>query len=406
MAYGTKCGENITNIFLTEEELLDSVTLGHIFATRNLAGYVADDITGYTYGVESIAKGSTSSHLAFFQCFPDTGASSVYRIGITGCNEHGQLGNLSTVSCKAEVTINPVTNPIDCLDHVCAAMGSAHTLSVKVDGSLWAWGRNNCNQLGEATTISRSSPVQVSLSGWKRVAGGEFSSFAISSNNSLYAWGDSRYGQSGIPSVSTSSLSTPTFVGSGYKCVSAGSGFAVALKTDNTLWVWGNNPDGRLGLGDTINRSSPVQICPNKLWKKVSAGPTQVAAIDMDGNIYVWGYNCRNNLGLGITTAQCISCPVQLTSPLRWRDVSINNQAASGITTEGAIYVWGSNSNNMLGLGCFDTAFIATSPTILFRPTGVSDNCPVPWQYNDVEAVNVSTDNISFLTKKMHYISY
>jgi alpha-tubulin suppressor-like RCC1 family protein len=403
MAYGTKCGESITDIFLVEEELVDSLTTGHVYRTNT--GYaVADDVgsgSGICLGIESIAKGSTGSHLAFFQC---TGGvfSSSYKIGVVGCNEHGQLGNFSTISCSN------LTTPIDNLDHVCAATGSSHTLSVKVDGSLWAWGRNNCNQLGEATTLSRSSPIQVSASGWKKVAAGEFNSFAISSNNNLYAWGDSSCGQSGIPSVTTSSLSTPTLVGSGYKCVSAGSGFAIALKTDDSLWVWGNNVNGRLGLGDTINRSSPVQVCPDKYWKKISAGPTQAAAVDMDGNIYVWGCNQNNNLGLGITISQSISCPVQLTSSLKWRDVSINNQAGSGVTTDGGIYVWGLNTGCMLGLNCTVTTFVATTPTIMGCPRGegiCTTACPVPWQYSDVESVNINTDSISFITRKINYLT-
>lgn len=401
MAYGTKCGESITDIFLTEQNVVDSLTFGHVYRT-NTGSSIADDINSSCsiYGIENISKGSTGNHLAFHECCGGTSTVSCYRIGMVGCNEHGQLGNFTTISSLTH------KSPIDCIDHVCSATGSAHTLSVKVDGSLWAWGRNNCNQLGEATTISRSSPVQVSASGWKKVAAGEFSSFAISSNNSLYAWGDSSCGQSGIPSVTSSSLSTPTLVGSGYKCVSAGSGFAIALKTDDTLWAWGNNLDGRLGLGDTINRSSPVQVCPTKYWKKISAGPTQAAAIDMDGNIYVWGYNSKNNLGLGVTINQCISCPVQLSSSLRWRDVSLNDKAGSGITTEGGIYVWGLNSNTMLGIGCVDTTYIATSPRLISIPLGVGANPAVPWQYNDVEAVNVNTESISFITKKMHYISY
>ena len=400
MAYGTKCGESITDIFFTEQDIIDSLTVGVVYRTNGSAGLsCADDFSGGCR-IESISKGSTGNHLAFFECCGGTNISSCYRIGMVGNNDHGQLGNFTTISCLSRVS------PIDCLDHICAATGSAHTLSIKVDGSLWAWGRNNCNQLGEATTISRSSPIQVSLSGWKKVAAGEFNSFAISSNNSLYAWGDSSCGQSGILSVATASLSTPTLVGTGYRCVSAGSGFAIALKTDDTLWAWGNNIDGRLGLGDTINRSSPVQVCPTKYWKKISAGCTQAAAIDMDGNIFVWGYNDKNNLGLGITVTQCISCPVQITSSLKWRDVSLNNKAGSGVTTEGGMYVWGLNSNTMLGVGCPVSSYIASTLTLICTPTGLELNCQMPLQYNDIEAVNVNRESISFITKKMHHLTY
>lgn len=39
--------------------------------------------------------------------------------------------------------------------------GYYHTLWVKSDGTLWAWGWNNFGQLGDGTNTARNSPVQV-----------------------------------------------------------------------------------------------------------------------------------------------------------------------------------------------------------------------------------------------------
>ena len=36
-----------------------------------------------------------------------------------------------------------------------------HTLGVKNDGTLWAWGTNTNGQVGDGTTITRLSPVQI-----------------------------------------------------------------------------------------------------------------------------------------------------------------------------------------------------------------------------------------------------
>jgi alpha-tubulin suppressor-like RCC1 family protein len=38
------------------------------------------------------------------------------------------------------------------------AAGGWHTLALKTDGSLWAWGYNGGGQLGDGTTTDRSSP--------------------------------------------------------------------------------------------------------------------------------------------------------------------------------------------------------------------------------------------------------
>src|SRR5207253_2882150 len=54
-----------------------------------------------------------------------------------------------------------------------AACGNDHSLAVKTDGTVWAWGENLTGQLGDGTTLRRSTPVQVSgQSGVAAEAGG------------------------------------------------------------------------------------------------------------------------------------------------------------------------------------------------------------------------------------------
>ena len=44
---------------------------------------------------------------------------------------------------------------------VAVAAGGSHSLGVKANGSLWAWGLNAEGQLGDGTTLDRVSPTQV-----------------------------------------------------------------------------------------------------------------------------------------------------------------------------------------------------------------------------------------------------
>src|SRR5512132_2230749 len=63
-------------------------------------------------------------------------------------------------------------NPARCAA-VNLAGGYTHTVALKSDGMVWAWGRNNYGQLGDSTTIDRLLPVQVSgLGGVPAVATG------------------------------------------------------------------------------------------------------------------------------------------------------------------------------------------------------------------------------------------
>ena len=53
------------------------------------------------------------------------------------------------------------------IDTVCTATtqiaaGYYHTLTLKSDGTLWAWGWNDHGQLGDGSTTDKHSPAQVS----------------------------------------------------------------------------------------------------------------------------------------------------------------------------------------------------------------------------------------------------
>jgi hypothetical protein len=58
--------------------------------------------------------------------------------------------------------------------------GADHSLALKSDGTVWAWGYNGVGELGDGTTTNRTTPVQVSgLSGVRAIAAGEFHSLAV-----------------------------------------------------------------------------------------------------------------------------------------------------------------------------------------------------------------------------------
>ena len=97
----------------------------------------------------------------------------------------------------------------------------AYSITSSDPGELWSWGYNTFGQLGDSTTIHRSSPVQIPGTSWNDVAGGFYHS--------------------------------------------------LARKTDGTLWSWGLNNRGQLGDNTVTHRSSPVQV-PGTSWNDVAAG--------------------------------------------------------------------------------------------------------------------------------------
>ena len=229
-------------------------------------------------------------------------------------------------------------------------------------GGLWAWGYNNKGQLGDSTTVSKSSPIQTVAGGanWKLLSSGNYHSAAIKANGSLWLWGDSTSGQLGDPSVATgrSSPIQTVSAGTNWKLVSCGGIHTAAIKTDGTLWMWGRNTSGQLGDNTTASKSSPVQtIAAGANWKQVACGPTHTSAIKTDGALWLWGANDYGQLGDNTIASK--SSPIQtIAGGTNWKLVSCGAYHTAAIKTDGTLWSWGSGSR----LGTGDSSGRRSSP--------------------------------------------
>ncbi|MBI5562885.1 MAG: hypothetical protein HY894_08575 [Deltaproteobacteria bacterium] len=67
------------------------------------------------------------------------------------------------------------------------AAGSGHTVFIKSDGSLWAWGSNAYGQIGDGTTVDKSRPVRVGADNdWATVSAGDGHTAAIKTGGTLW----------------------------------------------------------------------------------------------------------------------------------------------------------------------------------------------------------------------------
>ena len=67
------------------------------------------------------------------------------------------------------------------------AAGAQHTIALKSDGTLWAWGRNNDGQLGVGTDANKATPTQIGPATWSAISAGWNHTVALKSDDTLWA---------------------------------------------------------------------------------------------------------------------------------------------------------------------------------------------------------------------------
>ena len=155
---------------------------------------------------------------------------------------------------------------------VAISAGWKHSLALRADGTLWAWGSNEYGQLGDGTNVDKAAPVQIG-SGYAVIAAGGAHSLGIKTDGTLWEWGDNN--------------TTPEQVGSGFGTIAAGRDHSLALRTDGVLWTWGNNAYGQLGDGTFVVKAKPAELEPG--YVAIGAGDGLSFAVKTDGSLWAWG---------------------------------------------------------------------------------------------------------------------
>ena len=235
------------------------------------------------------------------------------------------------------------------------AAGGSHSLALKTDGTLWAWGNSTYGQYGDGSSGSstnRSTPAQVGTdTNWQAVAAGSFHSIALKTDGTLWAWGLNGNGQLGDDSQTQ--RITPVQIGTAtdWLAIVAGGHHTLALKSNGTLWAWGEHTDGQLGDGSNTDRWTPTQIGSATNWTSISAGTDHSLALQSDGTLWSWGLNTGGQLGDGSSTSR--NSPMQLGSDSDWRTVAAGEKHSIALKTGGSLWAWGLNASGQLGDGSF-----------------------------------------------------
>ena len=299
-----------------------------------------------------------------------------------GRNNVGQLG-INTHSNANVTTPEKVVTNVRFRE---VAAGDSHVIGLGMDGAVYAWGENGMGQLGlgEQTTENQAVPVQISaLEGLsiQAVAAGGNTSFALTVEGDVYAWGANTNYMLGDPMQSVgATVATPTPIeGLAQTSISqivAGEGTVAAIATNGRLWIWGENENEQCGLLAGADVKQPTEKSPSDTEmnaepiRAVAPGRNHTAFLSSSYTILNMGSNAVGQFGNGRTDEDhtypfWLSKNVALIGEgLSVAEIAAGSEHTVARTANGKILVWGSNSAGQLAQ--------ATGTSINHTPTEVS----------------------------------
>lgn len=265
---------------------------------------------------------------------------------------------------------------------ITASVGEWHMTAIKKDGTLWTWGYNRYNQLGDETSTDKDWPVQYgSADNWTAVSAGYVNTVASNSDGSTWEWGStilSRKSARSLPGNNWTSISAggncaigirsdgtlwawgyatyvvssadPIQIGTdtNWSQVSTYGGHVLLIKTNGTLWAWGNNYKGMLGDGTEINRPSPVRIGTDTDWVSIAAGTSHSIGIKSNGTLWAWGANNWGQLGIGSGIPKSL-VPVQVGTATDWSRAACGYMHTLALKSNGTLWACGNNASGQFG---------------------------------------------------------
>lgn len=262
-----------------------------------------------------------------------------------GDNTFGQLGDGTTTYRSSPVQVSGLSGV------TAIATKADHNVALKNDGTVWSWGHNYYGQLGDETTINRTLPVQVAgIDGVIAVTTGYENTFFLKGDGTVWGVGSNDQGQLGDGTLTNRTAPVQVSGLSGVTSIAAGTfDFTLALKNDGTVWGWGNNGSGQLGDGTTIERHIPVQVPGIAEVVAIATGYYHTEVLKKDGTVWGWGQNGSGQLGDGTATNR--TAPVQVVGIAGATAIAAGEAHTLALIGDGTIWGWGDNTYGQLGDG-------------------------------------------------------
>ncbi|OQR95219.1 regulator of chromosome condensation (RCC1) [Achlya hypogyna] len=280
------------------------------------------------------------------------------------------------------------------------SVGAKHALAVHQSGQLYGWGFGSYGRLASGTHEDKVIPQPLQhLRGmrFRSVACGYSHSLALRQDGQVFAWGSGATGKLGLAAPQGASAIRPHTTPAGHsrqtqplrradledcftilplplhfpakiRKIACGPSHSAAITTAGNLFVWGSGDGGRLGLGDGRFQDTDNELKGGNLG--IVQVPTQVlalqshhlvdvscgtshtgvlSAVSSDGVISHGGraFVCGSAHALGVF------CP-EFTTPAALLDVQITaiscgNAHTAAVSIDGEVYTWGNNVGGCTG---------------------------------------------------------
>jgi alpha-tubulin suppressor-like RCC1 family protein len=259
--------------------------------------------------------------------------------------------------------------PVNLSGVIQVAAGFYHSLALKADGSVVGWGKNDKAQRANIQgsfapftgySLSPNPPYYVldppapAITNGIAVAGGGRLSLVLKADGTVAAIGMKDNG-SNMPTTSDHALTVPAGL-TGVTAIAAGWDHALAQKSDGTVVAWDGNQYGESTVPDGL--SGVVAI---------AAGQDHSIALKSDGTVVAWG---RNNFG------QC-TVPSSVTNVVA---IASGDDESYALKKDGSVVYWGSfGSNQVVTSGSGVIAISAGESHLLMLK---SDGSLVGWGSN------------------------
>ena len=296
-------------------------------------------VSGLSSGVTAVAAGGDHT------CALTAGGGVL----CWGYNGDGEVGDGTTTDRWTPTPVTGLGSGV-----VAIAAGVVHTCALTGAGAVYCWGGNGNGEVGDGTTTTRLTPVQVTGlgSGVAAIAAGGWHTCAVTAAGGASCWGYNGYGELG--DGTTTDRWTPTAVSglaSGVAAVTAGLDHTCALTIAGAMACWGWNAYGQLGDGTQLNRLVPVGVTGLGAGvAAIAAGAYHSCAVTAAGAALCWGQNDWGQLGDGTATSRTTPTAVSgLGSGVASMAAGMVHTCA--LTSDGGVACWGENSYGQLGNG-------------------------------------------------------